>query len=63
MIFKKKRSAGAKHDVGIKTGVRRKRSAYKPGRPKPWPNDKPPGGKLQSKRLADGTIELTPIED
>ena len=54
MALKDRRSGG----VVVKKGT-----GPRPARPKPWPEDKPPGGRLKSKRLPDGTIELTPIED
>ena len=64
MLFKKRHKEDKYYKPERRSGVRRKHgTAPELGGPRPWPAGKPPGGELEVKRLSDGTIELTPVED
>ncbi len=71
MLFRRKRKA---EGTASKKGLVREQGLVKPSliirgtapraRPKKvWPEGKPPGGKIEAKRLPDGRLSFKPIED
>ena len=71
MLFRRKRKA---EGMASKKGLVREQGLVKPSliirgtapraRPKKvWPAGKPPGGKIEVKRLPDGRLSFKPIED
>lgn len=64
MPFKNKRNGNAYNKPKRRSGVRYKHgTAPEPATPKPWPDDKPPGGRLEVKRLSDGNLSFKPVKD